>query len=127
MKDHIAMVAEFHSSFKIPLQNSPVIPEKERCELRYKLIREELEEFREAYEKGDLVEVADALADLQYVVFGSVLEFGLQDKFVELFQEVQRSNMSKLDEQGQAIFREDGKVMKSNLWSPPNLKSILEN
>lgn len=120
------MVATFHKSFKVPVENSPVIPEKERCELRYKLIREELEEFRDAFEKGDLIEVADALTDLQYVLFGSVVEFGLQDKFVELFTEVQRSNMSKLDKNGNPIFREDGKVLKSDLWSPPDLKSILE-
>lgn len=126
MKDHIEMVATFHKSFKVPVENSPVIPEKERCELRYKLIREELEEFRDAFEKGDLIEVADALTDLQYVLFGSVVEFGLQDKFVELFTEVQRSNMSKLDKNGNPIFREDGKVLKSDLWSPPDLKSILE-
>jgi predicted HAD superfamily Cof-like phosphohydrolase len=126
MKQHIEMVERFHNSFKVPVENEPVIPEKERCELRYKLIREELEEFRQAFENGDLVEVADALTDLQYVVFGSVLEFGLQNKFEDLFAEVQRSNMSKLDQQGKPIFREDGKVLKSDLWSPPDLKKILD-
>lgn len=126
MKDHIKMVADFHQSFKVPVENEPVIPSKERCELRYKLIREELEEFRQAFENGDLVEVADALTDLQYVVFGSVLEFGLQHKFEALFSEVQRSNMSKLDENGKPIFREDGKVLKSDRWSPPNLKGVLD-
>ena len=127
MKEQIDMVAEFHNSFKVPVNSDPQIPDQARCELRYKLIREELEEFRHAFEKGDLVEVADALTDLQYVVFGSVLEFGLQDKFDSLFSEVQRSNMSKLDENGQPIFREDGKVLKSDRWSPPNLKKILES
>ena len=126
MKEHINMVARFHESFRVPIENDPVIPEKERCELRYKLIREELEEFRHAFETGNLVEVADALTDLQYVVFGSVLVFGLQGKFEDLFSEVQRSNMSKLDSDGHPIFREDGKVLKSNLWSPPNLKKILD-
>lgn len=126
MKEHIQMVADFHNAFKVPVEDEPMIPAKERCELRYKLIREELEEFKKACEDGDLVEVADALTDLQYVVFGSVLEFGLQDKFISLFTEVQRSNMSKLDENGKPIFREDGKVLKSDLWSPPNLKKILD-
>jgi predicted HAD superfamily Cof-like phosphohydrolase len=125
MKDHIKMVSDFHTAFKVPTENEPIIPSKERCELRYKLIREELEEFKEAYENNDLVEVADALTDLQYVLFGSVVEFGLTEKFETLFKEVQRSNMSKLDADGKPIFREDGKVLKSELWSPPNLKDIL--
>lgn len=120
------MVEHFHKSFLVPTEDNPTIPEKERCELRYKLIREELEEFKNAYENGDLTEVADALTDLQYVLFGSVIEFGLKDHFEKLFQEVQRSNMSKLDESGKPIFREDGKVLKSDLWSPPNLKKILD-
>lgn len=127
MKDHIEMVEKFHNSFKVPVENVPQIPSKERCELRYKLIREELEEFRHAFENGDLVEVADALTDLQYVVFGSVLEFGLKEKFENLFAEVQRSNMSKLDENGEPIFREDGKVLKSDQWSPPDLASIIKS
>ena len=121
-------VKDFHDAFKIPVQNNgPIIPSKERCDLRYSLIREELEEFKNAFEAGDLVEVADALTDLQYVLFGSVLEFGLQHKFEELFTEVQRSNMSKLDRDGKAIYRDDGKVLKSDLWTPPNLKNILES
>ncbi len=121
-------VKDFHEAFKIPVENDgPVIPSKERCALRYSLIREELEEFKQAFEAGDMVEVADALTDLQYVLFGSVLEFGLQAKFEELFAEVQRSNMSKLDEDGNAIYREDGKVLKSRLWTPPDLKSILDS
>lgn len=126
MDKQINHVAEFHRAFKIPQEQSPTIPAPARCELRFNLLQEELNEFKEAYEAGDLVEVADALVDLQYILFGSVLEFGLQDKFAELFEEVQRSNMSKLDDNGQPIYREDGKVLKSENWSPPSLQPILE-
>lgn len=126
MKKQIDQVAEFHRSFKIPMEENPCIPSPERCELRFNLLQEELNEFKEAYLAGDLVEVADALVDLQYILCGSVLEFGLQDKFVALFDEVQRSNMSKLDDNGEPIYREDGKVLKSKNWSPPSLQPILE-
>jgi len=126
MKKQIKQVEDFHRAFKIPQEQSPTIPAAERCELRFNLLQEELNEFKEAYLANDLVEVADALVDLQYILFGSVLEFGMQDKFTELFDEVQRSNMSKLDDKGEPIYREDGKVLKSANWSPPALKPILE-
>ena len=126
MKKQIEQVKAFHTAFKVNVESQPVIPKEERCQLRFKLLKEELEEFQEAYQNNDLVEVADALVDLQYILLGSVLEFGLQDKFVELFDEVQRSNMSKLDDNGQPIYREDGKVLKSSNYSPPDLKPILE-
>ncbi len=126
MNRQIKHVKDFHNAFSIPVRENPSIPENERCTLRYKLISEELEEFKNAYETGDLVEAADALTDMAYVLFGSVLEFGLQGKFEELFEEVQRSNMSKLDADGKPIYREDGKVLKSELFTPPNLKEIIE-
>lgn len=126
MEKQINQVGDFHRAFKIPQEDAPTIPAVERCELRFNLLQEELNEFKEAYLANDLVEVADALVDLQYILFGSVLEFGLQDKFAELFDEVQRSNMSKLDDKGEPIYREDGKVLKSKNWSPPALKPILE-
>lgn len=88
-------VAEFHKTFKAPILDSPTIPSEKRCALRVSLLQEELNELSHAIEKGDIVEVADALCDLQYVLSGAVLEFGLGDKFVDLFDEVQRSNMSK--------------------------------
>jgi len=126
MEKQIKQVNDFHRAFKIPVESSPNIPAKDRCALRFNLLEEELREFKEAYENNDLTEVADALVDLQYILLGSVLEFGLQEKFVELFDEVQRSNMSKLDINGNPIYREDGKVLKSKNYSPPNLKPILE-
>lgn len=72
-----------------------------------------------------MIEVADALADIHYVLMGTVLEFGLQDKYPEIFREVHRSNMSKLDENGKPLYREDGKVIKSNLYTKPKIEEIL--
>ncbi|WP_295670734.1 nucleoside triphosphate pyrophosphohydrolase family protein [uncultured Mucilaginibacter sp.] len=88
-------VAEFHHTFKHPIVPNPAIPSKERCELRVSLLAEELKELQQAVEDNDLTEVADALCDLQYVLAGAILEFGLAEKFKELFDEVHRSNMSK--------------------------------
>src|ERR1700712_1318550 len=88
-------VAEFHTTFKHPILPTPVIPSKERCELRIALLAEELKELQQAVEDNDLVEIADALCDLQYVLSGAILEFGLGEKFKDLFDEVHRSNMSK--------------------------------
>ncbi|MEQ9306468.1 MAG: nucleoside triphosphate pyrophosphohydrolase family protein, partial [Marinoscillum sp.] len=93
--DSLNQVAEFHKTFKHPILNEPQIPSKERCALRVSLIAEELKELEQAIQDQDLVEVADALCDIQYVLSGAVLEFGLGEKFVTLFNEVQRSNMSK--------------------------------
>src|SRR5215217_6999203 len=88
-------VAEFHTTFKHPVLPEPTIPAMERCKLRIELLQEELKELQEAVDNNDIVEVADALCDLQYVLSGAVLEFGLAEKFKELFDEVHRSNMSK--------------------------------
>ena len=88
-------VAEFHRTFKLPVLETPTIPDPDRCRLRINLLREELKELEEAIADNDLVEVADALADLQYVLSGAILEFGLADHFTPLFEEVHRSNMSK--------------------------------
>ncbi|WP_353140068.1 nucleoside triphosphate pyrophosphohydrolase family protein [Pseudopedobacter sp.] len=88
-------VAEFHTTFKHPIEAAPIIPSKERCELRISLIAEELKELQEAIANNDMVEVADAFCDLQYVLSGAILEFGLAEKFKDLFNEVHRSNMSK--------------------------------
>src|SRR5690606_22831335 len=91
----LTAVAEFHKTFKHPILEKPTIPDEKRCRLRVSLIAEELKELEEAIANNDLVEVADALCDIQYVLSGAVLEFGLAAKFSALFDEVQRSNMSK--------------------------------
>ena len=94
--DSLNQVADFHRTFQHPIKKIPEIPSKIRCDLRVALIQEELDELKEAIVNRDLVEIADALCDIQYVLSGAVLEFGLGEKFKELFDEVQRSNMSKL-------------------------------
>ena len=119
-------VQAFHKAFGVCIEEKPVIPSKDRCKLRQTILQEEVNELRDAWEKGNIVEVADALADIHYVLMGTVLEFGLQDKYEEIIGEVHRSNMSKLDENGKPVYREDGKVIKSKLYSKPNLQDILE-
>src|SRR5271165_5888400 len=88
-------VAEFHTTFKHPVIQKPAIPSKERCNLRISLLAEELKELQQAVDDNNMIEVADALCDLQYVLAGAILEFGLGEKFKDLFDEVHRSNMSK--------------------------------
>jgi predicted HAD superfamily Cof-like phosphohydrolase len=151
--DSLNQVAEFHRTFKHPIVDEPKIPSKSRCELRVSLISEELEELVAAIKDNDIVEIADALCDIQYVLSGAVLEFGLGEKFRDLFDEVQRSNMSKscaTREEAEAtvkhyreskgmdcyyqevdghflVYRkEDNKTLKSINYSPADLRSILE-
>ncbi len=146
------MVAEFHRTFKHPVLPSPAIPDEKRCRLRVELIAEELKELEEAIAEKDIVAVADALCDIQYVLSGAVLEFGLADQFKALFEEVQRSNMSKAcssEEEAKAtvdyyrkkdgtechylkegdkwlVYRTaDNKTIKSVGYSPADLASIL--
>jgi len=151
--DPLNQVAEFHKTFKHPIVDEPKIPSKKRCDLRVALIREELDELQAAIEDNDIVEIADALCDIQYVLSGAVLEFGLGEKFRDLFDEVQRSNMSKscvsLEEADATIkyykvnkgmdcfYKEidghflvyrtdDNKTLKSINYSPADLKNIIE-
>jgi predicted HAD superfamily Cof-like phosphohydrolase len=148
----LSQVAEFHQTFKHPIITQAAIPSKVRSQLRIDLIAEELKELQEAVENNDLVEVADALCDLQYVLAGAVLEFGLGGKFKTLFDEVHRSNMSKacktLEEAEQTIafykqkdnvdayYKEieglflvyrkgDDKTLKSINYSPADIKGLL--
>lgn len=147
----LTAVAEFHKTFKHPILPNPAIPDEQRCKLRVSLIAEELRELEEAIAAKDLVEIADALCDIQYVLSGAVLEFGMAEKFNDLFNEVQRSNMSKACktiEEAEAtlahyrakgvdcfyeeadghylVYRtEDRKTLKSVRYSPADLKSIL--
>lgn len=124
----IAEVEKFHDSFGIQNNYQPTMQlTPAEIELRFNLMREENEEYFEAAKNNDLVEVADALGDQLYILCGTILKHGLQDKIVEVFREIQRSNMSKLDENGRPIYREDGKVMKSSLYFRPDIKSIIEH
>lgn len=127
LKETIAAVETFHKAFKIENNYEPTVELSQAdIELRYKLMREENEEYLEAAENGDLIEVADALGDMLYILCGTILKHGMQDKIEEVFREIQRSNMSKLDKDGNPIYREDGKVLKSELYFKPNIASILK-
>jgi predicted HAD superfamily Cof-like phosphohydrolase len=128
LEEAIDMVRKFHSAFGISNAVAPTgdIGQDDYL-LRYKLMREENEEYLEAATHGNLVEVADALGDMLYILCGTMLKHGLQDHMDLVFREIQRSNMSKLDEQGRPIYREDGKVLKSHLYVKPNIAAALEN
>lgn len=150
--DALNLVAEFHKTFKHPILNKPAIPSEDRCKLRVALIAEELKELEVAILEKDIVEVADALCDIQYVLAGAILEFGLGEKFKALFEEVQRSNMSKactseddakktvahyLQKEGTECYykeaggkwlvyrKSDNKTIKSVAYSPANLEKIV--
>jgi predicted HAD superfamily Cof-like phosphohydrolase len=128
MKQKIAAVAEFHRAFGLGIKDHPSagLP-LEKNLLRYKLMREENEEYLDAASRGDLVEVADALGDMLYILCGTILEHGMQDKIEAVFAEIQRSNMSKLGPDGIPIYRADGKVLKGPDYFKPDIKGILEN
>jgi predicted HAD superfamily Cof-like phosphohydrolase len=126
-KEIIGHVELFHNSFGIKNHYEPTskLTDSE-VDLRYNLMKEENEEYLEAAKSNDLVEIADALGDQLYILCGTILRHGLQHKIEEVFTEIQRSNMSKLDANGKPIYREDGKVMKSELYFRPNIQKILE-
>ncbi len=148
----LSSVAKFHETFDLPVKETPSIPPSDRCALRINVIEEELNELKEAIAQGDLTEAADAFADLQYVLSGAILEFGLGARFKALFDEVQRSNMSKVcrtlaeaeatlahyreekqmegrivEKDGQyLVYRiSDGKVLKSINYSAAQLDDIV--
>lgn len=152
--DSLNLVADFHKTFKHPILEEPTIPSEERCKLRVALIAEELRELEDAIKDKDITEVADALCDIQYVLSGAILEFGLGEKFKPLFEEVQRSNMSKAcktekeaidtvafykaKDNTDCYYREEGgrwlvyrksdnKTIKSVNYSPADLTKILQN
>ena len=124
--EKIKLVEEFHEVFQIGNAKSITLIDERDYTLRYNLIKEENEEYLEACKNGDIHEIADALGDQLYILFGTILKHGLQHKIEEVYDEIHRSNMSKLDENGQPIFREDGKILKSNLYFKPNIKSVLD-
>lgn len=128
LKDTIGAVETFHKAFGIENSYQPTVELSDAdILLRYKLMREENEEYLEAAQNGDLVEVADALGDMLYILCGTILKHGMQDKIAEVFEEIQRSNMSKLDKNGKPIYREDGKVLKSDQYFKPDIASILNS
>ena len=128
LKETLQAVEKFHDSFGIENNYSPTTElSVKEIELRHRLMQEENDEYLEAAIKGDLVEVADALGDQLYILCGTILKHGLQNKIEEIFSEIQRSNMSKLDDNGRPIYREDGKIMKSTNYFKPNIERVLAN
>ena len=126
MKDKILAVKKFHETFKIGYLNSPEADlGVEKNTLRYNLMKEENDEYFEAANNGDLVEVADALGDMLYILCGTILEHGMEHKIEEVFDEIQRSNMSKLSENGTPIYRDDGKILKGPNYFKPKIAEIL--
>mgnify|MGYP003635233494 CR=1 FL=1 len=127
MKNKIEAVKAFHTAFKIGHKETPIADlGLDKNTLRFNLMQEENEEYLEAANNNDLVEVADALGDMLYILCGTIIEHGMQHKIEEIFEEIQRSNMSKLGEDGQPIYREDGKVLKGPNYFKPNIDSILK-
>lgn len=127
MKNKISAVQEFHESFGLGVSHTPVAKlSPQKLKLRFDLMDEENKEYLEAAENNDLVEVADALGDMLYILCGTILEHGMQYKIEDVFNEIQRSNMSKLGADGKPIYREDGKVMKGPNYFKPNIASILD-
>lgn len=127
MKKRIAAVKEFHSTFGLGIEESPVADlGSAKNLLRYNLMKEENEEYLEAAENNNLTEVADALGDMLYILCGTIIEHGMQHKIEEVFDEIQSSNMSKLGADGKPIYREDGKVLKGPNYFKPDIARILK-
>ena len=126
MKEQLKAVETFHNAFGQENGKYPRPLDEHGFNLRHSLMQEENDEYLEACFKNSLVEIADALGDQLYILCGTILKHGMQDKIVEVFEEIQRSNMSKLGEDGLPILREDGKILKGPNYSKPDIKSILE-
>ena len=125
MNPIVAALLEFNEAFEIPKLASPGLGPDELIELRIKLLTEEVQEYAEAARSGDLVEVLDALADIGYILAGTIINHGMQNIYDDAFNEVHRSNMAKLVD-GKVIRRDDGKVLKPEGWQPPQLARFVE-
>ena len=128
MKDKILAVKEFHKAFKLDYLDKPKADlGMDKNKLRFNLMKEENEEYFEAANNNDMVEVADALGDMLYILCGTIIEHGMEHKIDEIFREIQNSNMSKLDADGSPIYREDGKVLKGPNYFKPDIEGILNS
>jgi predicted HAD superfamily Cof-like phosphohydrolase len=126
MQKQINAVKEFHTAFGLGVSETIKGDLGENSNLlRFNLMKEENEEYLEAVQNNDVTEIADALGDMLYILCGTIIEHGLQHKIEAVFDEIQRSNMSKLDENGKPIYREDGKVLKGPNYFKPNFEEIL--
>jgi predicted HAD superfamily Cof-like phosphohydrolase len=127
MKRKISAVQEFHTAFELGYRETPKANLGEaKNRLRFNLMDEENKEYLEAADNDDLIEVADALGDMLYILCGTIIEHGMQHKIEEVFEEIQRSNMSKLGADGKPIYREDGKVLKGPNYFKPNIGRIVD-
>ena len=127
MKNKLKAVEDFHNAFGLGVNETPIANlSPQKLKLRYDLMAEENDEYFEAAQDNDLVEVADALGDMLYILCGTILEHGMQYKIEEVFNEIQLSNMSKLGADGKPIYREDGKVMKGPNYFKPDILTILD-
>jgi len=127
MKSKIGAVEQFHNSFGLGVSHIMKADlGKDKNRLRFDLMDEENKEYLEAANKNDLIEVADALGDMLYILCGTILEHGMQYKIEEVFEEIQRSNMSKLGADGKPIYREDGKVLKGPNYFKPDIQGVLK-
>ncbi len=123
----IEAVTLFHQAYGLGIENKPTaILNEATTTLRFNLMKEENEEYLEAAKEGNLLEVGDALGDMLYILCGTIISHGFQEKMEAIFDEIQRSNMSKLGEDGKPIYRDDGKVLKGPNYFKPNLKAIIE-
>ena len=126
MKNKLSAVTEFHKAFGLGVNNKPTTDiDKSTMNLRFSLMDEENKEYLEAIKNNDMIEVADALGDMLYILCGTIITHGMQDVIDEVFEEIQRSNMSKLGSNGKPIYREDGKVLKGPNYFKPDISKIL--
>lgn len=135
MKNQLAQVQLFQEAFLQPVNQNPVLVNKELAGLRFDLMKEENEEYLEAVLNNDIVEIADALGDQLYILCGTILTHGMQHIIERVFDEIQRSNMSKLDANGKPIINGEngvidtsrplGKILKAQNYSEPNIKQFL--
>ena len=125
MKKQIESVKKFHNTYKLGYSETPIANlGNSKNKLRFSLMSEENEEYLEAANNDDIIEVADALGDMLYILCGTIIEHGMQDIIEEVFDEIQRSNMSKLGKDGEPIYRDDGKVLKGPNYFKPNFKKF---
>lgn len=126
MEKFFKMVRRFNKAYGLFINSKPTLIEEADYNLKYEIMREEVEEYINACRENNLKEVADSLVDQMYVLIGLIIAHGISEKrFKKMFREVHRSNMSKLDESGKPIYREDGKVLKGPNYSPPDISKFL--
>lgn len=126
LKNQINNVIDFHKAFGAPIAEEPTFIPNDRFVLRNRLMDEENDEYLAACQENDLVEIADSLGDMLYILCGTIIEHGMQHKITEIFNEIQASNMSKIGRDGKVLLRGDGKILKSTLYFKPNIAKILD-